>query len=538
MLKRILATAMLLAVIISMVACGGSTPSATETPPASGSDSTAAPDSTPAGGGDSTEPPSADGKSSLIYGYEQEPSALDPHFVSDGAAFSMGSNIFEGLVWINEAGEIEPLLAEDWTISDDGLVYTFNIREGVTFHNGDPLTSADVKFSYDRAIESSFTSSRVEFIDKAEAIDEMTFEVTLKYAYAPALSVFGSQFLRIVNQKVVEEAGDSFAYDPAGGGTGPYTLDSWTSGESMVFVANENYWRELASIKEVQVIFIAEDSTRVVALQSGDLDLTKVSLLNEGKISADPNLSYDLVEGQTVNYIGFNVNTAPFDDARVRQAINYAMDKEEMLLISRESPLGGVLTATPVKSSGLGFNEELEVYPKDIEKAKQLLEEAGYGDGFTCTLYTPNNDMRKAIATYLQGCLMELGITVTIEVMEQAAVLEEITAGRTEMFIMGANSFAADADLYLYNMYHTSGPVNYVHVSDSYIDETLEQARAVTDPAEREALYKEVTEYIYNECLDIPNFWMNDLFAHKADLVIEVMPVASRHYFYGMHWVS
>lgn len=179
---------------------------------------------------------------------------------------------------------------------------------------------------------------------------------------------------------------------------------------------------------------------------------------------------------------------------------------------------------------------DLQLYPKDIEKAKQLLTEAGYSNGFDATIYVGNNAFRIAIATYMQACMKEIGINVKIETMEQAALLEDIKAGKTEMFIMGANAFASDADLYLYNMYHSSGSVNYTHVSDEWLDKKLEEARATVDTTKRAALYKEITQYIYDKVYDIPNFWITNVWAYNKDLVIDVVPSASRYYFYGMYF--
>lgn len=475
-------------------------------------------------------------RDTLVFLMDQEPATMDPQHMSDGASYGITANLYDTLIWINDEGELEPMLAKSWEISEDGLTYTFYLEEDVDFQNGEHFTAADAKYTFDRALESSFTSAATSFIDSCRVVDDYTFEVSLESAYAPALSCFGSQYLRIVNQKAVEEAGDSFSFDPGLAGTGPYILESWTSGESLTLVANEDYWRGAPAIKQVTVRFISDLNTKNVAMQTGDADMGSLSLLNIAEIEANSNLTYEIVPGQTVNYIGFNTQTEPFDDPKVRQAISYSIDKEELLLVAQESLLGGTLTAIPVKETGFGFNPDLEVYPKDIEKAKELLAEAGYADGFSCNLYVGNQTMRLNIATYLQACLAEIGIDMQIEVMESAALQEEIRAGNTEMFIMGANAFASDADLYLYNMYHSEGSVNFTHTNDSWLDEKLEEARVCTDTTQREALYMEITQYIYDNCFDIPNFWINSLYAYDKDLVVDMIPNASGYFFYEMHW--
>ena len=479
-------------------------------------------------------------KDTLVYVIDQEPATMDPQNMSDGASYGVTANLYDTLVWINDAGEIEPMLAKTWEISSDGLVYTFHLRDDVVFHNGDKLTAEDIKYTFDRAMESSFTTVATSFIDSTRVVDAQTFEVTLQFAYAPALSCFGSQYLRIVSPRAIEEAGEAFSYNPGLAGSGPYIFESWVSGESIKLVANENYWGGAPQIKNVTIQFIADENTKTTALLTGECDYCSIPFLRLGEIDAAGTFAYDVLPGQTVNYIGFDTSVAPFDNALVRQAFAYCCDKEEMLLVSRGAMEGGTLTATPVQSNGFGFNPDLELYPRDLEKAKALLDEAGYSDGFECTIYLGNNDMRKAIATYLQDCLSKIGVSMKIEIMDQAALLEDIksNSGKIPLFIMGANAFANDADLYLYSMYHSSGSVNFTHVKDAWLDEKLEAARACVDETERAALYKEITQYIYDNCYDIPNFWLNTAYVHDANLQVDVVPCASRYYIAGWHWVA
>lgn len=474
-------------------------------------------------------------RTNIVYGNYQEPATLDPNNMGDGGGFIVASNIYEALLWITDDLQIEPLLAHSWDISEDGLVYTFYLEEDVTFHNGEHFTANDCKFTYDRAMEGGYAGSVTGIIDSTEVIDDYTFQVTLKYPYSPALECFASHFLRIVNEKAVTEAGDSFSYNPIGAGTGPYEFVSWSSGNNIILRAYEDYWRGPASIKDVEIRFITDTTALAMAIETGEVDYGPINVRDIPTFESNPDLDYAVVPSTIVNYIGFNTQAEPFTDARVRQAIAYCLDKEEMLLVSMDGYEGGTLTATPVPSTGFGCNLDLEIYPRDVEKAKELLAEAGYADGFSTTIYTPNAIWRRNIATYLQACMAEIGITANIEVMEQAAILEEIRAGNCPIFIMGFTGTSGDADFFYYSQYHTGQTYNYDKYENAELDALLDQARQSSDSEERIALYKQISEIVYNEVPDIPTFMVNMLYGNNSALECSYAPF-TRTYIYDFSW--
>lgn len=469
----------------------------------------------------------------IVIGLVQEPATLDPNNMSDGGGFMVAANIYEGLLWSTDDLQIEPLLAKSWDISDDGLVYTFHLEEDVKFHNGEPFTAEDCKFSYDRAASGGYADSATAFIDSTRAVDEHTFEVTLKYPYASALDCFASHFLRIVSKKAVEDCGDSFSYNPIGAGTGPYKFISWTSGSDIQLEAFEEYWRGAASIKKVDMRVITDQSTLSLAIETGEVDYGQISGADLETFSSNDKITYSTNATTIYNYVGFNTEQAPFDNALVRQAIAYCCDKNDLALISYESMDAVTVTATPAPAGSVPGT--FEVYPKDIEKAKQLLAEAGYADGFSTTIYTPNATWRKNIATYLQSCMAEIGITVNIEVMEQAALLEDIRSGNCPMFIMGFVGLGANADFFYYSNYRSGQNFNYTRYNNPELDALLDAAHVSSDEAEVAKLYKQIAQIVYDEVPDMPTFHINFMYGYNADLNATVAPF-TRIYVYDFSW--
>lgn len=487
------------------------------------------------GGSKSDKKSEGSDREDVIVGYHIEPATLDPNNMSDGGAFCVTAQIFEGLLWLTDDLEIEPMLAKSWEISEDGLTYTFHLEEDVKFQNGEPLTAEDVKFSYERAMEGGFASSVTDIIDTMEAKDEHTFVVVLKYPYQPALECFASHMLRVVSKKVVEEAGDSFSYNPIDAGTGPYKFVSWESGNNIKLEANENYWREAPKIKQAEIRFLTDQTTLSSALEAGDVDAGTIAVSDVTNYENNPNMECVTKASTVFNFVGFNNAAAPFDDARVRQAIAYSCDTKELVLSAFDSEVGGTSTATPVPSTGFGYNEELDFYPKDVEKAKALLKEAGLEDGFETTIYTPNNTPRKNIATYLQACMADIGIKANIEVMEQAAVQDEIRAGNCPMFIIGYTGTAGDADFFYYANFHSDQTFNYSKYSNAEVDSLLDKARMSSDESERTGLYKDVSEIIYNDMPVMPTYFMNQLWGFSSDLN-STISATGRFYIYDWSW--
>lgn len=481
------------------------------------------------------EPGSVTGRTDVIIGYAQECNTMDPNNMGDGSSYAMSASIYEGLVFLNNDLELEPRLAETWDISEDGMTYTFHLREGVTFHNGEPFTAKDVVYSYDRAAAGGFASSAMGVIDSYRAVDDKTFECTLKFPYAPALELFASNWLRVVNQKAVEEAGEQFSYNPVGAGTGPYYFVEWSSGVNLILKAYENYWREPASIKDVEIRFINDTTALTLAIETGDIDYGNIQVADIENFEANENLDWDHTASLIENYIGINCQDEHFSDVRVRQAVSLCVDRMEAMIVGNDSELGGSLTATDTPASGFGAHPDLEIPQMDLEKAKELLTEAGYPDGFSTQIYVANIASRKNMATYLQAQIKKIGIEAELISMEQSAVLEAMRNGEAPIFLMGYSATSGDADFFLYPQFHSGETLNYFNYYNDELDAKLEAARQTTDAAEREALYKEIQEELYENVPNLPMYHIYMRVGFNAALNCEAAPV-HRLYIYEWSW--
>ncbi len=482
-----------------------------------------------------SETTNTSGRNDVIIGQAQEPVTLDPNCMGEGSGYSVACNVFEGLVWITDDLKIEPLLAKSWDISEDGTVYTFHLQEGVKFHNGEPLTADDVVFSFDRAAEGGYAGSVMSLIKEYKAVDESTFEVTLNYAYAPALELFGCNWLRVVNKKAVEEAGESFSYNPAGAGTGPYEFKEWNSGSSIILTRNDNYWRTPASIETIEFRQIPDTTSLTIAIETGDIDYGNIQVADIEYFESHDEVDYMMCTSLIENYVGFNCKDEHFQDYRLRQAVSYCIDRMEALIVGNDSELGGKLTATDIPADGFGCNTDLEIVQMDLDKAKELMTEAGYPDGFDTQIYVANVTARKNMATYIQAQLAKVGINAELVVMEQSAVLDEMRNGNAPMFLMGYSSTSGDADFFLYPQHHSGENFNYFQYYNDEMDAKLEAARQSIDPAEREALYKEIQEELYEMVPSMPMYHVYLKYGFNADLSCTCAPI-QRIYVYNWHW--
>ena len=515
MKKKLVALTLAAAMVLGLAACGSSAASEAPAaePAAESTEEAEAPaeEEAEAPAEEEAEAPaeSSTGRTDVIVNLGEEPATLDPTMSGDGGSYSVENNIYEGLVRIGDELEIIPALAETWDFSEDGTVITFHLRQGVTFQNGDPFTAADVVYTFDRALSGGFAGSVADIIKEYKAVDDNTFELTLNYAYGPAIELVGCYWFKVINKNVVEEQGEDFSFNPVGAGTGPYEFVEWNTGSNMILKAYDNYWGGKARIETVDLRFISDITTAVTALEAHDIDYASINTTDiEYFEQHSDELTYFVSPSIILNYIGFNCQDEYFKDARIRQAVSLCIDREEMLLVAQDSPKGGALTATDVPITGFGSNQELQLPQVDLEKAKALLAEAGYPDGFKTQMYCANQTGRKKMATYMQSQLAQIGIEAEIIPEEQSAVLDDMAAGKCPIFFMGYSGTSGDADFFLYPMHHSGQTFNYFNYSNDELDAKLEKARASVDPDERIALYAEIQQEIYDQVPVMPMFFV------------------------------
>ncbi len=449
----------------------------------------------------SGENPASDRGNSVVVAIPTDPQSWDPidTFLLDWS--SVGSSIFEGLVDRNLDLDLEPGLAESWEYEDD-LTLKFKLREGVEFHNGEPFNADAVKFTFDRLLgeegakgpqQSNYTS-----IESVEIINDYEIVFHLNTPDPVLLTKLAGYGAMIVPPKYVQENTEEFFNDnPVG--TGPFKFVDYKRDQHITLEKNENYWKEdLPKLDEVTFRFIPEASTRLAELQTGKIDIMKrVEIAQADTVKESAHINLEEVGTPTVMSVRFDVGYDVVDDKLVRQALNYAVDKEAII----EEILDGYGEPISTYQSDLSFgnNTELEPYPYDPEKAKELLKEAGVKEGTELELYAPGNDGTfKEIAQIIAFYFEEVGIKLNIKNADSTTMNSDlIPQGKAgHMYRQGWGGWTLDFDNTAYLMY-AKGEFWNPSFMDDKVQELLEAERSTVDQDEREKIFKELTEVLY-----------------------------------------
>ena len=368
--------------------------------------------------------------STLVVGLVAEPVGLDPAQVTDLNSNRVGRRVVETLVaFADESTQIVPGLAESWTISNDGLAYTFKLRRGITFHDGTPFNARAVAFSIERQIvpdhpahklgKYPFAAYFFGNVKAVEAMDEGTVRFVLKEPRASFLAILTAGAASIVSPTAAMKAGQDYTASPVG--TGPFRFVAWDRGQRVVLEKNPAYWRHPVQVDRVIYRPITEDQARLTELLTGGLDLivgTPPDFV--AQLENHPKVTLQKQVGAHVWYLGFNNTKKPFDDKRVRQALNYAVNKEAIV---RDVLKGtGAVSKGPVLPGTWGDEARLKPFPYDPERARKLLAEAGLAAGFSTTLWVPESGSGMqspvAMSTIIQSNLKAVGVNVTLQTME------------------------------------------------------------------------------------------------------------------------
>ena len=451
----------------------------------------------------------------LVVGLVAEPVNLDPAQVTDLNSNRVGRRIVETLVTFpDESTHIVPGLAESWTVSKDGLHYTFKLRKGVAFHDGTPFNAEAVKFSIERQINPEHPAAKVGKypfanyffgnVKAVEVVDPLTVEFVLKEPRASFLAVLTAGAASVVSPSAVKKFGADYPSNPIG--TGPFKFVAWERGQKVVLEKNPGYWRGPAKIERVIYRPIVEDQARLTELLTGALDLIVGTPPDYvGQLESSGKVTLLKQVGAHVWYLGINNQKKPFDDKRVRQAMNYAVNKDAIV---RDVLKGtGSLSAGPVLPKTWGADTALKPYPYDPERAKKLLGEAGYPSGFTTTLWVPESGSGMqspvAMSTVIQSNLKAVGINVTLQTMEWGAYLAKLRTKEQELFALSWMAGNEDPDMVMYPLLHSSqwtpnGPNRALYKNERF-DDLLSQARQVTDQTKRAALYREAQKILVED---------------------------------------
>ncbi len=397
-----------------------------------------------------------------VVSFQVDVSTLDPAIGYDWQNWSIIKSLFDGLMdYEPGTTDLKPHLAESYTVSDDGLTYTFTLRDGVVFHNGRELVADDVKYSLERVLDPATQSpgqgfylsiaGAQEFIDGAadevtgiRVIDDRTIEFTTSEPDASFLHKLGLNFAHVVPREAVEAAGGDFGHQPVG--TGGFMLEEWVLGQRLVLVRNPDYFEEgLPYLDELVFEIGVDPNVAFLRLQRGEVDILGdgIPSARYTEVLADPDLSQLVATGEQMQtgYVTINVEMEPFDDVRVRQALNMAINKDRIVRIlnNRAVPANQVLP--PLFES---YASDYEGYPYDPEAARQLLADAGYPDGFDTVLYAYNVAPNDRIAQAIQADLAEIGINAELRTQAQSTVIEAGGAGEAPLLWSGGMAWIAD----------------------------------------------------------------------------------------------
>ena len=425
---------------------------------------------------------------------------LDPHVVNAAGTREILFNVYEGLVKYDSQGNLNDAIAESHVISDDGLTYTFKIREGVKFHDGSDLKTSDVVYSINRCIDGGYVPGFAN-IDSVSATDNEVV-ITLKEANVDFLADMTTAIIpennTDPNTKVI--------------GTGPYKFVNRVPQESITLEAFDQYYGEMPHIKTVNLKICANPDAIVMELKGGSIDMiARVTSTQAAELEGS---DFDVLEGtmNLVQALYLNNNVEPFNDVRVRQALCYAVDPQEIMDFVSDGK-GTEIGSSMFPSFGKYYDASLnDTYNQDIEKAKALLAEAGYPDGFEFSITVPSNYTQHVdTAQVLKEQFKKIGVTANIELVEWDSWLNDVYIGRQfESTVIGVDASTLTASKLL-DRFVTGRDNNFVNFSSAAYDEAYNNASTTTDDAEQTAYYKECLTILSNEAAnvyiqDLPDF--------------------------------
>ena len=516
----------------------------------------------------------------FIFGSSGDAVKLDPADVTDGESLQRMDNTHEGLVrYKGGTTQIEPCLATDWTISGDGKTITFNLRKGVKFHHGfGEMTADDVVFSFARQYDSgNWYNGKGEWaywgymfgdIDYVEKIDDYKVAIHMKRPNASIMTSLAMFTVSIVSEDAAKEYDDDYFKNPVG--TGPFEFVEWVKDDHITLRAFDDYWEGRAKIDELVFKVIPDPSARLMALQAGEVHgIEHIDPEHLDIIRDDPDLQLISQAGMNVGYVALNCGEGyvdanengrwdagedvdvpgafePFKDVRVRQAIAHAINKESIVKNLYKGAASAATQGLP--PSLFGYNNDIEGYDYNPEKAKQLLADAGYPDGFTVTLWHMGSTSRPyfpvptQIAEAIQADLAAVGITAELFTEDWGTYLQDAEAGKASMIMLGWTGDNGDPDNFLNVLYSqrvcTVGSAgNYGFKKNAQIQDLLDRALMTYDQSERADLYEEANALLVEQCSHVFIAHADQNLAFLASVKGYIIHPTSRKFFYPV-WIE
>jgi len=434
---------------------------------------------------------------------------MNIHVVTSSPSFSVLEHIYESLFQMTPEGELVPVLAESIEAVEE-TVYVVKLREGITFTDGEPFNAEAAKANIEWVLDPENGAAFAFLLQvggedvAVEVIDEYTLQMTTAIPFAPLPAHLSHGAFAMVSPALLAEGADAMASNAIG--TGPYMLETWDRAEQVVLTRNDNYWGDAPEIGSLVFKVVPEAGARIIEVQSGTVDVAvRIPPADIAQLEADPNVNIEITPGLRTIYIFFNVTQPPFDDVRVRQAVNYAVDKDAIAASLFDG--AALVSEAPFAPGIFGYSTQ-EPYARDLDKARELLDEAGVEEGATLVLYHPTERYPQdaLVADAVRAQLAEVGLDVELRTLEWPQyvpfVRQPLEDNTVQFAMLGWGVPTMDADYALFALFHSSSHppgFNGAFYDNPEVDELLEFARSTLDQEERQAAYAEAIEIIWED---------------------------------------
>lgn len=434
--------------------------------------------------------------------------SLDPYNTNSTLAQAVGKSYYEGLFAFDKDLKVQPLLAESYTVSDDNLTYTFKLREGVKFHDGTDFNAEAVKVNLDRVLDRSNGLARYnQFspIETIEVVDPSTVKIKLKTPFSAFINALTHPSAMMISPAALAKYGKDIAFNPVG--TGPFQFQEWKPAEYLKVKKFDGYWdKAYPKVDTLTFRTVTDNNTRAAVVQTGEAQAAYPLPYEQANLLSK-NDKVDVVAAPSIvsRYISMNMQHKPFDDVRVRQAVNYAINRDALVKVAFA---GYAFPSEGVIPQGVSYAKKMDPWPYDPKKAKELLKEAGYPDGFPVALWSGYNDGTSAkVVQFLQQQLGQVGIKASVELLESGQRVQRVQQAKdpkeapVRMYYAGWSASTGEADWALRPLLTTSAwpPVfnNTAYYSNEAVDKAVADALLTTDEAKKTELYNQAQDQVW-----------------------------------------
>ncbi|MGL5567968.1 MAG: ABC transporter substrate-binding protein [Cetobacterium sp.] len=423
--------------------------------------------------------------------------SLDPQGTNDKRSLEVIVQVYDTLVEVDKNMELKDGLAENWEYITPTKI-RFKLKDGIKFHNEEPLKVEDVIFSLNRVKNSKIVGAIGESIESVEKVDDKTFDINTKYPTKTLLKFLADPGASIVSEKAVNESGNSFGQNPVG--TGPFILEEWVTGDKIVLKSNKEHTFKKPNIDKLVFRSISEATNRVIGLETGEVDIAyAVSPIDAEQVLKNSKLELMTIDPLAIEFIGFNMKDSKLKDENLRKAIIYALNSDEIL----GTVLGTYAESinSPLAKNMFGYTENRAKYSQDIDKAKEYLDKVENKEDLNLSITIHSNSDSMQISQIIQAQLKDIGINLTINPLEWGTFISETSNGKHQLFHLGKTSPTGDGEeaLTVFNEKFIGAAGNRFFYSNPKVNELLTLAKEEIDDKKREAYYQEVCQIIQED---------------------------------------